>query len=198
MNLMSIATDKAIIMTDGYKVEHPIIKTEAELHSIYIEKFDYPFHGSYNWNVKIAEVLFNQFFKIAQADLEETPFINLVFRGTSGCFLAGIFNQMFSKETKFFVDDSSKKINMCLIRKPEENSHSQCHSDFDKRGLTIWVDDFIDSGETLEKCWQDFLIDFEDFKFDWIVTSYTFPSGLSSVNKCANKIVTAGIETLLV
>ena len=65
----------------------------------------------------------------------------------------------------------------------------------DKDGLFIWIDDFIDSGETLEICWQktkDKFFDFEEaenWKFDWAITSYIYRYGHESSEKCAKNII---------
>ena len=129
---------------------------------------DYPFHFSYNSNRKIMQQVFNNFFTIAEKDLVSSVGINLVCRGSSGVFVSAIFFELL--RSKF----SDKDIRIIYVRKEGEKAHGKNYNFINDDYLNIFVDDFIERGITVQKCYEYVTSYFKsaEFKFDWCVCSY--------------------------
>jgi hypothetical protein len=175
-----------LIMTDSYKVSHNIEVTPPTTgvvkHLVDCKIMDYPFHVHFNKHKQIAKRLFDKFFEVAHEDIQAASSLNLVFRGTSGTFMSALFVEIFEQKYQ-------KEINLALVRKPNEDSHSKTYSDTDRNGLFIWVDDFISSGKTLENCFEYFKQISNKEKFDWAITSWVYSEGWLTVDATVSNII---------
>jgi hypothetical protein len=129
---------------------------------------DYPFHFSYHSNREIMHQVFNNFYTIAETRLSSSLGISLVCRGSSGVFVSAIFFELLRH--KF----PNKDIRIIYVRKEGEKAHDKNLNSFNTNYLSIFVDDFIESGETVEKCYKyvnGYFRGLVDVKFDWCVCS---------------------------
>lgn len=177
---------------EAYKVSHKDSPNLGEF-SVYdsmrhynISRYytDYPFHFSYNKNREIMHKVFNNFFTIAEADLDNSIGINLVCRGSSGVFVSAIFFELL--RCKF----PSKDIKIIYVRKDDEKAHCNNYNYINEDYLSIFVDDFIEKGVTVEKCYaymKDSNLD--DFKFDWCVCSHICIGGMDNIKLFVKNLV---------
>jgi hypothetical protein len=144
--------------------------------------FDYPFHFSYESNCKVMKNVFNSFFVIAELDLLNCKGINLVCRGSSGVFVSAIFYELLKDKLP------NKNINIVYIRKIGEKSHCNTYNNIENSYVTIFVDDFIERGETIEACYN--YVSEKGIKlFDWCVCSYMCSVGLDKVKLFVTNLV---------
>lgn len=109
----------------------------------------YPFPNHYEHGVKS---LVKQYAKILLEIIpEKTVFVNLYFTGTSGAFLAALLLSH-KKLMKKFV------WKYCMLRWQEDNGHKYVvfptRGDKKEESCHIIIDDFIESGATLNKMYE--------------------------------------------
>jgi len=141
----------------------------------------YPVAPNIMENSKVFSELANEWSLTAQREIQASDKVVLVCRGSSGAIVSTIF---YLELAKSFPE---KEIIICHIKKEEEYSHSSKasglpHVHFPSI-LYVWVDDFIDSGRTFEKCAKAVREYYKehsnlDFKFDWAVciSTHTNPT----------------------
>ena len=162
-----------------------------------ISRFDtgYPFNASYRENRNSLMATFSEFYAIAKEQIINTTTINIVCRGSSGCFVAAIlFEMLFGKPELY-----GKDINIVYVRKDRESSHSSnsISGYIKSEALFIWVDDFIDEGETIKLCHQELKNVFasygsylpDEWKFDWAVCTYAHEYGFIEAENYTNNLV---------
>ena len=120
----------------------------------------------------------DQFLEKAKLDIEKNTRINIVCRGSSGSIMATI---LFTKLKMLNIFEIPKIIRICHIKKEGENAHSSSISSWEddnefEKPLYVWIDDFIDSGNTFEKSLDRMRkhLKSETFEFDWTVCATGF------------------------
>jgi len=139
-------------------------------HQIANVEFRYPIGLSIAYNYPIFIDLANKFIECAKTEIEEKDIIKLICRGSSGAIIATIFYQ---KIQEAFPE---QKIHIVHIKKDNEQSHSNqvegLHVYNEQEHLYVWIDDHINTGETLEACKHAIINrgpNFKEFKFNWVV-----------------------------
>ena len=128
---------------------------------------DYPLCVNMDTTYDEINYIIDQFLDKAKSDIEKFTQIGIVCRGSSGAIMATILY------TKFKAITTDKSIKICHVKKSGENSHSSsvCAFTNNTETMYIWIDDFIDSGETFYQCLKEMRSCFgmKSFEFDWAV-----------------------------
>jgi hypothetical protein len=192
-----------LIQTDFYKITHmkPKLKFEPDIvgsmrhFNIPYFNYVYPFHSCYRSNRNLVKNLFDFFINYAENEIKMAPAINLVCRGSSGCFVASIFYELFLTKKRFWKNGLSKDVRIVLIRKEDETSHSlnNISGESNKEdSLWVFVDDFVDDGETIEKSFKrlkNYHFSKQDWKFDWVVCNNSRISGFRKLENYTNNLI---------
>lgn len=111
-------------------------------------------------------------------DIEKNSRINIVCRGSSGAIMATV---LFTKLKMLGMFEIPKIIRICHIKKEGENAHCNSISSYEDSGtldkqMYVWIDDFIDSGNTFEKSLEAIRKHLKNptFEFDWSVCATGF------------------------
>ena len=128
---------------------------------------NYPYGSHMDNNMKGMENIIDNFLLIADKELSLVKNVCLVGMGVSGAIISTIYYQAIKKKYPNIV------VNYNPVRKNGETAHSDKNV-FTARGNTlyIFVDDFIEKGETINQCWNLCASVMANFKFDYIVCAY--------------------------
>ena len=131
---------------------------------------NYPLGSGIDSSHDFIKNIIKSFLDSAKSDIESHTNIGIVCRGSSGVIMATMLYLKLKKATK------GKKFRICHIKKDGESSHTTTVSGTftqSDNAMYVWIDDFIDSGETFEDCINkmrdSFYINNKSFKFDWAV-----------------------------
>ncbi len=156
----------------------------------------HPFGEDMKNNIISVKKMVKDFLSIASRDLDKTEHVVLICMGSSGAIVSTIFYNALQKKY------DNLRINICHVKKENEEAHGERVSGFYTKGKTlyIWVDDFIESGETIDMCIgviREFItkkgITFSKglFKFDYVVCSTIDATKckIKDIEKTTNNIV---------
>ena len=139
-------------------------------HNIQLDKtVSYPLGQYIDSSIESIDSIIDFFAKKAKNDILSNDKIGIVCRGSSGCIMAAF---LYRKLRKIKSKQSNSEVKIFHIKKKGEVAHSNTPSLFfaEDNPLYIWIDDFIDSGETYNACllkMRKYLGN--DFEFDWSV-----------------------------
>ena len=154
----------------------------------------HPFGEDMKTNVSSTKKMAKDFISIASRDLASVNNFVLICMGSSGAIVATVFYNAIHTKYK------SINISLCHVKKENEECHGERISGLvcQVNTLYVWVDDFIESGETIEMC-LDSIRNFLNkkgvtknlFKFDYVVCSTINPNkcNVKSIEKMTNNII---------
>ena len=134
----------------------------------------YPVGSNIAINYPRIELMATLFCERFKSDL--TKNITLYCMGSSGAIIATIFYQILSK----LMPDI--KIEICHVKKSGEESHSGAIN-FSSSNISVFVDDFISSGQTVRTCIDKIkTYGYEFESFDYIVVSWARNEFIKTTN----------------
>lgn len=145
--------------------------------------FSYPVGTHIATNSRIVLDRFQEFRKIADDDLRAATVINLVCMGSSGAIVATMFYLGLSE---YYTE---AKIRIVHIKKHGEESHSSRvpHLDGARYHANIFVDDFMDSGDTFMETLltiRDDSVKLRDFQFLYtVLMGHTTPDSRKRIEE---------------
>ena len=169
-------------------------------HNIRRYVIKYPFGEFMTDNVKRTKCMIKEFISLSSDDLSKSDNIILVCMGCSGAIISTLFYDLLKKKYKDI------KITICHVKKNGEESHISggvsglVSSMGSLSPIYIWVDDFIDAGDTIINCHAKLKKHLEknrrlykvappaNFKFDYAVCSI-IQCSIKKVEKITNNIV---------
>lgn len=155
----------------------------------------HPFGAEMTNNVASARKMAEDFISISRRDILKSKNIVLVCMGSSGAIVSTLFHSVIQKKYKDI------NISVCHVKKENEESYAERVSGVivSEKTLYVWVDDFIESGNTIHSCLEvmrEFFskkgVSFPDeFRFDYVVCSTINPKkcSLKSIETTTNNIV---------
>jgi phosphoribosylpyrophosphate synthetase len=162
-------------------------------HNVSVGRVYYPFGEKMDSNTTSVNILANEFLNVAKEDITSSKEICLVCMGSSGSIIAAMFYKAIREKY------TSQVIKICHVKKDGESSHGSRISGLssEKNSLYVWVDDFIDRGQTVIDC-HNLIIKHgstgfysgrvtNDFKFDYVVC--TTISCLDKVESLTNNLI---------
>jgi orotate phosphoribosyltransferase-like protein len=153
----------------------------------------HPFGENMKSNVFSIKKMVQDFISISSRDLIKAKYVVLICMGSSGAIVATLFHNAIQKK----YDNINTLV--CHVKKENEESHGERVSGFKphEKALYVWVDDFIESGETIEMC-LDCIREHVDkkgmtfskglFKYDYVVCS-TIRCNIKSIEKMTDNII---------